>query len=103
MKRFVTKSQPAVDNPFERASPVTYVNAATCPVLFVHGNHDHYVPRAQAQTLHDELARLGVPTRLITVPYGHAFDFLHPKMRAYVFVEILAFLDDLFGRETDSK
>jgi len=94
MRHFVGEPVNHVSDPYDSASPVTYAHAEMCPVLFVHGTRDHQVPYAQAVSFCEQLKRLGVPTRLITVPYGHAFDYLHLNTRAEVFGEMLVFLDE---------
>jgi acetyl esterase/lipase len=92
VKQFVGQPDDRRD-PFDAASPVTYADRSTCPILFVHGSKDGFVPHGQSLAFCEQLERLGVPTRLITVPYGHAFDFFHPRVRAAVFKEILDFLN----------
>lgn len=94
MRNFVGQSVNSVKDPYDSASPITYAHAGMCPVLFVHGTNDHQVPYAQAVSFCEQLRRLGVPTRLITVPYGHAFDYFHLDARADVFKEMLVFLDE---------
>jgi len=84
-------------NPYDLASPTYYAHPNTCPMLFVHGTKDNQVPYGQSVAFCEQLRRLGVPTRLITVPYGHAFDFLHHRTRGYVFTEILGFLQEHLG------
>lgn len=98
VKAFVAKAGGQGRDPLEVASPITYAGPKNCPVLFVHGAKDHIVPYAQSVALCEQLKRCGVPTRLITVPYGHAFDFLHHKARRCVFTEMLAFLDQQVGK-----
>ncbi len=93
MKQFVGKRGVHGQDPFEAASPVSYVDTNTCPTLLVHGTQDHLVPYAQSVAYAECLRRLGVPTRMITVPYGHAFDFFHAAARSQVYEAILAFLN----------
>lgn len=94
---FVGKGCEEGENPYDAASPANYTHRDACPVLFIHGKKDHFVPYAQSVVFCEQLRRLGVPTRLITVPYGHAFDFFHFKTRKYVFAEILEFLQIHLG------
>lgn len=93
IQQFVGESPQQGVDPYDAASPVTYADQDTCPVLFIHGTKDNIVPYAQAVAFHDQLEDLGVPTQLISVPYGHVFDFLFPWARADVFEDILAFLE----------
>ncbi len=94
MKSFVGKDSKAKKDPYAAASPITYAHTETCPTLFVHGTKDHFVPYRQSVDFCDQLERLGVSTKLITVPYGHAFDFFHPRARKDFFLAALSFLDE---------
>lgn len=97
MRQFVGKEGSDGRNPYAAASPVTYADQDTCPILFIHGTKDSLVPFDQSVTFRGQLRGLGVPTRLIAVTHGHAFDFFHPRVRAHVFHEIQAFLDEYAG------
>jgi acetyl esterase/lipase len=55
----------------KRASPINYVNAASPPVLILHGNKDDAVPPAQSRRLHEALDRAGVKNQLLMVDAGH--------------------------------
>lgn len=103
VQSFVGKDPTGTKDPYAAASPLTYASRDTCPMLFIHGTKDHFVPYAQSLAFCEKLRRLGVPTRLITVPYGHAFDFFHPRARANVFVEILSFLNEHLNQQRPSK
>jgi acetyl esterase/lipase len=94
VKRFLSKGPAATADPYAAASPVTYARRETCPTLLVHGTKDNFVPYAQSLAFYEQLRSLGVPSRLVTVPYGHAFDFFHHRARADVFVGILSFLNE---------
>jgi acetyl esterase/lipase len=62
-----------------RASPVTYLDAKTPPVLILHGTVDTLVPIAASRQLADRLKQLGVAYQFVEIPgMGHAFD-LKPK------------------------
>jgi acetyl esterase len=55
------------------ASPVTYLNAKSPPMLFVHGTADKGVPHAQSQRMCDAARRLGVRCDLVLIegaPHG---------------------------------
>jgi acetyl esterase/lipase len=99
VKSFVGKDAHGKKDPFAWASPVTYAHPEVCPVLFVHGTKDHFVPYVQSTELCDQLARMGVKSRLITVPYGHIFDFFHPRARKDFFEKASAFLDECLKPE----
>jgi len=94
MERFVGRGQGEGHDPYDDASPATYAGRRTCPTLFVHGTKDNWVPYAQSVAFCQRLRRLGVPTGLISVRHGHAFDFFHFNVRRHLFEEILRFLGD---------
>lgn len=50
------------------ASPVTYVNAKTAPILIVHGGMDEIIPYDQATELHRRLDVFGVKNDLVLLP-----------------------------------
>ncbi len=79
---------------FEAASPITYADKDTAPVLLIHGRKDHVVRIAQSERFHDKLAELGVPTRLVRVEPGrHGFDYVRHGQRARLFEEAVAWFD----------
>ncbi len=58
------------------ANPITYVSADDAPFLIVHGTADPIVPFNQSEILHAALAKVGVPSTLITVEGGgHGMGF----------------------------
>ena len=73
------------------ASPVTYVTAASPPVLILHGDKDDVVPPGQSRVLADLLKKANVPVDLVLVPgAGHEGPaFSSPKVQS----KILQFLD----------
>ncbi len=73
------------------ASPVTYVTAASPPVLILHGDKDDVVPPGQSRVLADLLKKANVPAELVIVPgAGHEGPaFSSPKTQA----TILRFLE----------
>lgn len=93
VKAFVANAPSGKHDSYDAASPVTYADSDVCPMLLVHGKKDRQVPYAQSVSFSEQLKRLGVEARLITVKYGHAFDFFHWKTRKRVFGDILTFLD----------
>ncbi|NIA12654.1 MAG: alpha/beta hydrolase fold domain-containing protein [Nitrospiraceae bacterium] len=99
MDKFVGPKREDGMDPVELASPVTYADRDTCPVFFSHGLRDNWVPYGQSVAFRQQLQRLGVPTRLVTAQYGHAFDFFHPRIRTRLFESILAFLETHLGTE----
>lgn len=52
------------------ASPITYVNPYTPPILIIQGNEDTTVPLAQSEMLYDRLAAVGAPALLVVVKNG---------------------------------
>ena len=55
-----------------KASPVTYVNANTPPVLMFHGSQDCTTPPAQAERFKAALESAGVPVELTVIDAAHA-------------------------------
>jgi acetyl esterase/lipase len=54
----------------KRLSPLSYVRKGLPPIITIHGDHDPTVPYTQAVRLHQELDKVGVPNKLITIPGG---------------------------------
>jgi acetyl esterase/lipase len=48
-----------------RISPITHVNAASAPTLFLHGDADDLVPLQQSEVMVARLQKAGVPAKLI--------------------------------------
>jgi acetyl esterase/lipase len=48
-----------------RISPITHVNAASAPALFLHGDADELVPIQQSEIMVASLQKAGVPAKLI--------------------------------------
>jgi acetyl esterase/lipase len=73
------------------ASPVTYVTAASPPVLILHGDRDDVVPPGQSQVIADLLKKANVSAELVIIPgAGHEGPaFSSPKTQA----KILQFLE----------
>ena len=94
MRAFVGQPSSSTPDPFQAASPVTYVSPNTPPTLLAHGLRDGLVPYGQSVDFRERLRQCGVPARLVTVPYGHAFDAFHPKARKVLFDEIMTFLNE---------
>ena len=62
-----------------RASPITYINAKTPPILILQDSTDNMVPAETSRHLADELKQLGTAYQYVEVPgVGHGFD-LQPK------------------------
>ena len=58
---------------YRAASPISYLNQAATPVLFIHGDQDHQAPTANAYALHRGLHDKNVETKLIILEgVGHA-------------------------------
>lgn len=77
------------------ASPVTYVTAASPPVLILHGEKDDVVPPSQSQVISDLLKKANVPADLVIIPgAGHeGTAFSSPKTQA----KIIRFLEQNLG------
>ncbi len=61
------KTDPTI---YKKASPLTYVAKDSPPTLLFHGTLDLVVPIKHSERLHRSLKDLGVPTELVTVPFG---------------------------------
>jgi acetyl esterase/lipase len=66
---------------FDRASPVSYVDAKDPPIFLMHGDKDQTVPLAQSQQFEAALKAAGVPTRLVVVP-GVGHSWIGPTLEA---------------------
>jgi len=75
----------------KRVSPLTYVRGGLPPILTVHGDADTTVPYAEAVRLHQELAKLGVPNQLLTIPGGRHGNFSADE-RTKIYLTIREFL-----------
>jgi len=77
------------------ASPIQYVNAASPPVLMVHGAQDDMVATDQSRRLHAALDRFGVKNRLVIVdPAGHDGPlFSTPEIET----KVVGFLQEVFA------
>lgn len=96
--RFVAGHRESGRDPFDAASPPTYVHPGAAPVLFIHGANDRISPFEHSVLFHERLAALGVPTELLQVPNrNHAFDFVYLRDRAAYFERICAFLEARFA------
>jgi acetyl esterase/lipase len=59
---------------YQAASPLTYVNSGTPPILIVQGLKDHTVPASQSLALDAALTKAGVSHELVTIPWAeHGF------------------------------
>lgn len=67
--------QPPDDpSPDEQASSILHVDRNDPPFLLVHGTKDTTIPIAQSQNMLAALRDGGVPSTLVEVDDGHAFD-----------------------------
>jgi dipeptidyl aminopeptidase/acylaminoacyl peptidase len=75
----------ATDRAFlEQVSPITHVDEIRVPLLIVHGANDPRVPLSEAEQLHAELERRGVPSELIVYDdEGHGLQKLKNRLDAY--------------------
>jgi len=77
------------------ASPITYVSAASPPVLILHGSRDESVPPAQSRHLTAALDKAGVKNQLIMVNAGHDGPlFSTPEVES----QIVAYLKEVFAK-----
>jgi acetyl esterase/lipase len=75
----------------KRVSPLSYVRAGLPPILAIHGDADPTVPYQHSVKLTAELAKVGVPTKLVTVPNGKHGGF-SPDERTMIYSAIREFL-----------
>ena len=75
----------ATDREFlEQASPITHAGRIRAPLFIVHGANDPRVPLSEAQQLHAELERRGVPSELLVYDdEGHGLQKLKNRLDAY--------------------
>lgn len=74
-----------------KASPITYVNSSTPPVLLFYGSQDCTTPPAQAERFEAALKAAGVPTEMtkIDAPHAAAKFFTTPELKD----QLIRFLD----------
>lgn len=76
------------------ASPITYVTAATPPMLIMQGTADTLVPPAQAQELYTRLRAVGVRAQLILLPgLGQGFTGASPAELQHLLDVTFDFID----------
>ena len=80
--------------PLETASPVSYIHPDTPPIFLVQGTEDMLVPYPICTNFHTKLLQMGIKTRMVTVPYNHAFDMVLWRIRHDVFEEAMSFVDE---------
>jgi acetyl esterase/lipase len=89
-----TRSQ--VPGRYAAASPVTYINGNSPPVLIVQGGTDHTVPLAQSLELDAALTKAGVSHQLVTIPWAtHGFGLNLPGYD--LTTTVVRFLDAALG------
>ena len=77
---------------YEAASPITYADADTPPILLIHGNADDTVPYGESEHFARELDRRGARNELVIVEGGvHSFNLQPPQMDLRP--RVLGFLD----------
>ena len=74
-----------------KASPITYVNSSTPPVLLFYGSQDCTTPPAQAERFEAALKAAGVPTEMTKIDAAHADAkfFTTPELKD----QLIRFLD----------
>lgn len=94
ISQFVATEHGVVHDPYLAASPITYIDRDTAPIMLIHGTRDWVVPLAQTKHFYESLVALGVPAELHVVRgRNHAFDFVFHNQRAAYFEKICSFLD----------
>lgn len=82
------------------ASPITYVSAASPPVLILQGDKDDSVPPAQSQRLQKALDRAGVKNQLIAVDAGHDGPlFSTPEIES----KVVSFLNEILEKPVQTN
>jgi len=85
-------------DPFDLASPLSYLDAGCSPTLFLHGDRDRIVPIESALDLHAALVEREIATEFVTMEgRGHGFEMFRPRMRRETFEVLWAFLDEHMG------
>jgi acetyl esterase/lipase len=82
------------------ASPITYVNPYTPPILIFQGNVDETVPLEQSQEIYDGLLALGAPVSMVIVKNGgHELPLMYNQIptTAQVYLMAIAFFDERLG------
>ena len=71
----VTGATPSTNSiVYQQSSPVTFVNAQSCPTLLLQGGQDPLVPVSQATGLRDKLQAMTVPNQYVFYPNdGHGW------------------------------
>lgn len=94
MRSFVGADPDGAVELLGRASPFHYIHAGMCPVLLIHGTRDSLVPFDQTAAFQQRMRELGGTAELVAMKNrGHAFDYIHPRMRPLVLETVLGFLD----------
>jgi acetyl esterase/lipase len=74
-----------------KVSPLTYVRTGLPPIITIHGDNDRVVPYPQGVKLHEELAKVNVPNKLVTIPGGGHGNFT-AEQRVMIYTTINQFL-----------
>ncbi|MCL2736834.1 MAG: prolyl oligopeptidase family serine peptidase [Propionibacteriaceae bacterium] len=87
--------------PAERAtyiqrSPISRVEALSCPILLLQGSHDPVVPPNQAVTMYTAVRSKGLPAQLVLYE-GEGHGFRLASTIEDVYTRILVFLSHLWG------
>ena len=84
-------SLPNREDVARRVSPLPYIRKGLPPIITIHGDADPTVPYAHGVALHEGLQKMGLTTKLVTIPGGQHGGFSEVEnQRAYR--EIFAFL-----------
>ena len=94
LDRFVTQDQKDVENPYVRASPITYIDEDTPPTIIFSGTGDSLVPIEHVRAYFDALSEAGIAARLVEFEgQQHGFDHIRWGKRRQLFEDILIFLE----------
>ena len=90
------------------ASPVTYIDANTPPILLIAGTDDTTVPHAQTLEMADKLKAAGVHSELVVLPgINHSFVGKTPEATRDASVKALAatfvFIDQTIGNTPETR
>jgi len=84
-------SMPNREEIARRVSPLTYVRPGLPPILAIQGDADPTVPYQHSVRLTEALAKVDVPTQLVTIPGGKHGGF-SPDERTKIYLGIREFL-----------
>ena len=94
VSQFVDAEHGVVNDRYLAASPITYIDRRTSPIMLIQGTRDWLVPFEQTEYFHKRLMALDIPTEFHVVRNrNHAFDFVFLNLRSNYFEKICGFLE----------